>query len=413
MKRIIASIVCLFIIMGAFTVYANDEIYNKYFATGELYYAKAYDECIKSAEELLKYDDSHMEAYYFLSMAAFRTGNYELAYQTFKRQLEKNPNNELALYNAACTASVMKKENESIDFIKRLLAIDITNKSSIKSDSDFDNIRNNAEYKRLMEISVVFGGELVQFDVAPLIVDGRTLLPVRKVFECMGAEVTYDDKTRTAIAKKDDTEIRIAIDNKIATVNGQQKELDVSAMIVEGRTLVPVRFVGEALNAKVDWDGTNRVVSVMMPAEHGTAPLSDVQSALETRQAVSVVDGIFPHPYTLMEKEGQTMIIFKDAGALKMFSSLAYNDKLEYMRKVAYDNFALVVGCSDVYVKVIYDGKTYYQGTYKYDDNKVSGLVYYSKGKPENVIKQYKSTMNYKDFYKLPVAEQITSKIGD
>lgn len=414
MKKSVAIFICLFILTGnLFTVYANDEISEKYFEAAELYSDKNYEKCIESSKNLLNYDDSHMEAYYFIAMSAYRIGDYELAYQTLQSQLDKNPNNELALYNAACTASILGKEDECISFIRRLLTIDITNKSSIKNDSDFDNVRNNEDYKKLMEISVIFGGELVEFDVAPLIIDGRTLLPVRKVFECMGAEVTYDDITRTAIAKKDDTEIRITIDDKIAKVNGEDKELDVPAMILNGRTLVPVRFVSESLKAEVEWDGENEVVHVMMPMENGVVNLSEVQDVLEEKTVVSVVDSIFPEPYMMDSTEGCTMIIFKDDETLKLFSSLSYNDKLEYMKNMTYDNFALVVGCSSVYVKVVYDGKVYYQGVYNYENDEVSELKYYSKGKNENIVKQYKNSLNYKDFYSLPEEEKVTSQISD
>lgn len=414
MKKCVAILICLFVISSnIFTVSANEKISEKYFETAELYSKKNYEECIESSRDLLNYDDSHMEAYYFIAMSAYRMGDYEFAYQTLKSQLDKNPNNELALYNAACTASILGKEDESIDFIKRLLAIDITNKSSIKNDSDFDNIRDNEEYKKLMEISVVFGGELVEFDVAPLIIDGRTLLPVRKVFECMGAEVTYDDITRTAIAQKNETEIRITIDDKIAKVNGEDKELDVPAMVLNGRTLVPVRFVGESLNAEVEWDGENEVVHIMMPPEHGTVNLSAVETVLKEKMVVSVVDGIYPEPYMMESTEGCTMLIFKDDEALKLFADLSYEDKLEYLKNVTYDNYALVVGCSPVYVKVVYDGKVYYQGIYDYDLGGVHELEYYSNGKNENIVKQYKNSLNYKDFYLLPESEQTTSQIGD
>ena len=414
MKKCIAILICLFIIIGnIFTVCADDKISEKYFKAAELYSQKNYKECIESSKDLLNYDDSHMEAYYFIAMSAYRMGDYELAYQTLKSQLEKNPNNELALYNAACAASILKKEDECIELIKRLLTIDITNKDSIKKDSDFEYIRYNEEYKKLMEISVVFGGELVEFDVAPLIVDGRTLLPVRKVFECMGAEVTYDDITKTAIAQKDDIEIRITIGNKIAKVNGEDKELDVPAMVLDGRTLVPVRFVGETLNAEVVWDDENEVVNVLMPAKHGTAKLSEVEILLKEKVVVSVVDGIFPEPYGMDSTEGCATLIFKDEEALQLFADLSYDDKSEYLKNVTYDNYALVLGCSPVYVKVACAGRVYYEGIYDYDKGEVSDLKFYSNGKIENIIKQYKSDLNYKDFYLLPESDQTTSQIGD
>ncbi len=62
---------------------------------------------------------------------------------------------------------------------------------------------------------------------------------------------------------------------------------------------------------------------------------------------------------------------------------------------------------------VVYNGKVYYQGVYNYEKDEVSDLKYYSKGKIENIVKQYKHSLNYKDFYLLPDAEQITSTVSD
>lgn len=101
---------------------------------------------------------------------------------------------------------------------------------------------------------VFVDGELLHFDVRPQIQNGRTLVPMRMIFESLGADVSWEPKTRTAVAVKDGVTIRLPIDSKTVTRNGQTITLDVPAKIVDTRTMVPARFVSEAFGDKVEWD---------------------------------------------------------------------------------------------------------------------------------------------------------------
>ena len=84
--------------------------------------------------------------------------------------------------------------------------------------------------------------ELVQTDVPPQLVSGRTLVPMRAIFEYLGAEVTWDNDTRTATGTLNDTVVTIQIDNTTAYVNGVPYTLYVPAQIIGNRTMVPARF---------------------------------------------------------------------------------------------------------------------------------------------------------------------------
>lgn len=105
--------------------------------------------------------------------------------------------------------------------------------------------------------------------IAPIIEDGRTLVPVRAIFESMGAKVDWDGKTKTVIGKTENKIIKLVIGNKIALVNGKKVELDVPAKIIDGSTLVPARFVAESLGAKVDWDNNTKSVLVNSKYPYG------------------------------------------------------------------------------------------------------------------------------------------------
>ena len=119
-------------------------------------------------------------------------------------------------------------------------------------------------------ITVFLNGEQLVFDVQPALESGRTLVPMRVIFEALGAEVTWDNDTFTAIAVKDDTTIKITIDDMKLYKNDEVIELDVPARLIDGRTLVPVRAVSEGMDAKVDWDNDNRKVIITTIEEEPT-----------------------------------------------------------------------------------------------------------------------------------------------
>ena len=100
---------------------------------------------------------------------------------------------------------------------------------------------------------VTVDGVPLSFDVEPIIRDGRTLVPIRTIFERLGASVEWDTTTRTITAIKSDQVIRLTIGSTHASVNNRTVALDIPAEIINNRTLVPVRFVSEALGANVDW----------------------------------------------------------------------------------------------------------------------------------------------------------------
>ena len=94
------------------------------------------------------------------------------------------------------------------------------------------------------------------------IVQGRFLVPMRGIFEALGASVHWDGDTRTVTGNRAGTTVLLSIDSKIAQVNDNTVELDVPATIVEGRTYVPLRFISESLGANVSWDGERRVATI-------------------------------------------------------------------------------------------------------------------------------------------------------
>ena len=106
-------------------------------------------------------------------------------------------------------------------------------------------------------------GSEVTGDIPPVIVNGRTLIPVRSVFEAMGGTVTWDQTTRGVTVNIKEHTIRLKVDSKTAYIDDVEKEIDVPAMIINNRTMIPVRFVSEAVGYKVSWDSVSRVVDIV------------------------------------------------------------------------------------------------------------------------------------------------------
>lgn len=111
------------------------------------------------------------------------------------------------------------------------------------------------------KIDVTVNGQLLKFDQPPIAENGRTLVPMRTIFESLNAIVEWDGEAQSVTAKKHSTEIKLTLGSNIAEINGEKHKLDVPAKAENGRTLVPARFVAEALKCDVKWNSdTNTVI---------------------------------------------------------------------------------------------------------------------------------------------------------
>jgi hypothetical protein len=120
-------------------------------------------------------------------------------------------------------------------------------------------------------IKVFLNGTPLVMDVPPVLKEDRTLVPFRAIGEAMMAEVDWDGSARKVTLTLGDKTVQLFIGNKTAYVNGEARTLDVPAMLVEDRTMVPLRFIGESLGASVQWSAELRQVDI------NTAPVSSAQ----------------------------------------------------------------------------------------------------------------------------------------
>ncbi len=134
-------------------------------------------------------------------------------------------------------------------------------------------------------IHVDINGNPLMLNTPPMLMGGTTMVPLRSIFESLGARVHWNDAMRTITATKNDTTVQLGIGDRRATVNGQDVMLDTPARIVNGTTMVPLRFISEALGAEVRWDESAQSVSIS----------TDIPSK-QTAQASSSTDTSYREP---------------------------------------------------------------------------------------------------------------------
>jgi len=130
-------------------------------------------------------------------------------------------------------------------------------------------------------IRVMLDGRFLRLQVPPTISGGRVLVPFRALFEGLGASVGWTEATNTVTGTRAGTTVALVIGSRNAVVNGQPRTLDVAPTVMNGRTLVPLRFVSETLGATVNWVERHQTVVV-----RGPAPAGDFRIGVMTGTAV-------------------------------------------------------------------------------------------------------------------------------
>lgn len=160
-----------------------------------------------------------------------------------------------------------------------------------------------------------------------VIQDGRTLVPMRKIFETLGAEVSWDEATRTVTGKTADSEVVLTIDSNKATVNGEEKTLDVPAQLIDSKTFVPARFVAEALNCDVDWKSDqffSKVIITTGKTYKSTEPETEAEEAV-IKRARQLSEITWTPKGTIPTRQSSTMKTFTPG---KEYKGLIYSSTI-------------------------------------------------------------------------------------
>ncbi|MGG4499368.1 stalk domain-containing protein [Paenibacillus polymyxa] len=116
----------------------------------------------------------------------------------------------------------------------------------------------------------------LELTAQPLLLDGTTLVPMRQLFEAQGAVLSWNGASKTVTATKNDTTLTYRIGEVAATLNDKTLSLNVPGQIVKGNTMIPLRFVSEALGSTVKWDALTRTIRIASKEDFFTTILSGV-----------------------------------------------------------------------------------------------------------------------------------------
>src|SRR5690606_924081 len=131
-------------------------------------------------------------------------------------------------------------------------------------------------------------------------VNGSIMVPMRELFEKLGAKIEWNSSIKTIKAQKNDTKISITINSDTATVNGKKVALSEPAKVINGATMVPLRFVSESLGSKVYW--YNEISTVVIVPERKATPVvtlssSDYSISYLSKQQMKELKGSDPYIY--------------------------------------------------------------------------------------------------------------------
>ena len=179
-------------------------------------------------------------------------------------------------------------------------------------------------------IKVMYDGNTIDFDVQPEIIDDRVMVPMRAIFEAFGAMVKWDGDSQTITAKKKSKTISMTIGNTDMTKNDETYSFDTAPVIEDGRTLVPVRAVSDMLGLDVEWEDSDKTVTITTPTEEeddswkentGTINLDTMET---TGDGISVSDNIITiskggdFEVTGTLEDGQIIIDTEDKAKLRL-----------------------------------------------------------------------------------------------
>ncbi|MCD8157606.1 MAG: copper amine oxidase N-terminal domain-containing protein [Clostridiales bacterium] len=157
------------------------------------------------------------------------------------------------------------------------------------------------------DITVKVDGEVIVCETTPQITDGRTMLPVRDVFEALGADAYWNEDTKTVSGVKDNIMVNMTVGSDILKINGEKLVMDTAPVITEGRIFVPARYAAEAFGCETEWDSQAKTVSKTTPTV-----LRDTENEISTGTPSCTPDmtelkyinfNVQPVDYSVMDEE--------------------------------------------------------------------------------------------------------------
>lgn len=188
---------------------------------------------------------------------------------------------------------------------------------------------------------VYVNGAQVAFDVDPRIEKGVTLVEFRSLFEELNISFTYTSSTKLIRAQYGSTKIQLQLGSKYAFINGKKVSLEIPAKTVNGRTMIPLRFVSESTGAKVLWHSGPREIDVYTEDHNGQirtpSPSKDALRGTEWGMSKSEVKNIEKADFLYSDKEGYNSSLTFELEKYGLYTELTYFFEYDQLIMAAFD----------------------------------------------------------------------------
>ncbi len=146
------------------------------------------------------------------------------------------------------------------------------------------------------QVQVFIDGELLNTQYAPVIENDTTLIPMRDIFEALGAKIQWIDDEKAVMAYDGTNILKLAIDSNVMILNSQQTELAVPAKLIDEKTYVPLRAVSEGLNAEVLWEEETRSVKINTPKNEHNISKNSIEEEISDEEGNVLINAHITYP---------------------------------------------------------------------------------------------------------------------
>lgn len=183
----------------------------------------------------------------------------------------------------------------------------------------FYNGKHHAYAAKEVKIEID-GKAMVPKDMPAVIIDGRTMLPMRQIAQELGCEVNWNEAAKQIYVMRGSDIIVFTVDSKTGYENGKEFTMDVPATIVNDRTMLPVRALADALHLNIKWDDPNRIVSI----QSGDTVVKDEPKAPESGQTTA---GTLTGIQTPSEKDADQTFTIQADGPMGRYEKTFVDDQ--------------------------------------------------------------------------------------
>lgn len=220
-----------------------------------------WDMVAENAKKLLALQPGNRDAGLLLAVSLYRQGDAEGAMQLLQDIAEKEKDDSNVYEMQGELLELRGELEEALEKYERAAALNPADRNI------FDRLGKTYQKLNKEGIKVFVDGKKPAFDVQPQVRGGRTLVPFRAMAESLGAQVSWDEAKRQVTVLRGDIFIQLTVESPEATVNDTPVTLEVPASLIDGRVMVPLRFISEGLNARVTWEPSSQMVIVRQQAE--------------------------------------------------------------------------------------------------------------------------------------------------